>query len=36
MGQWAVEYLVNQAGNGYLGAPVQHRIACPYIQRESV
>ena len=32
MGKWAVEYLVS----GEIGTPIQHRIDCPLILRESI
>jgi LacI family transcriptional regulator len=36
MGKWAVEYLLNQDAEKTTEAPIQHRITCPYIERESV
>jgi LacI family transcriptional regulator len=36
MGKWAVEYLLNEDEEALTGDPVQHLIACPYIERESV
>lgn len=36
MGKWAVEYLLEHPGPPPDGPPLQHRIACPYIERESV
>jgi LacI family transcriptional regulator len=35
MGQWAVEYLLQYAGNAE-PAPIQHTIACPLVERFSV
>lgn len=34
MGKWAVEYLLQPTGN--LLPPIQHVIACPYVERQSV
>jgi LacI family transcriptional regulator len=34
MGQWAVEYLASITDSSY--SPVQHLIACPLVERESV
>lgn len=36
MGKWAVEYLLNENVESSLETPIQHRLACPYIERESV
>jgi LacI family transcriptional regulator len=36
MGQWAVEHLVADSSQGSLPAPVQHRLECPLVERESV
>jgi len=37
MGRWAVQYLIDQGGNvNSAGAPIQHRLDCPYISRKSV
>lgn len=33
MGQWAVNYLLNHENNRF---PIQHKIACPLVSRESV
>jgi LacI family transcriptional regulator len=35
MGEWAVNYLIEQAEHGEM-TPVQHTICCPYIERGSV
>ena len=35
MGQWAVNYLIEQAERGEI-IPVQHTIGCPYVERGSV
>ncbi len=34
MGKWAVEYLLEHSGKPL--PPVQHAIACPYIERQSI
>lgn len=34
MGQWAVEYLLNHAGD--TGDPPQHKLLCPLVTRDSV
>jgi LacI family transcriptional regulator len=34
MGQWAIEYLLEHTGEAL--PPVQHRMNCPYIERQSV
>lgn len=36
MGKWAVEYLLNENAEASPDAPIQHLLACPYIERESV
>jgi len=37
MGQWAVRHLlVGAAEDGGLGAPVQHQLPCPLVERQSV
>jgi LacI family transcriptional regulator len=36
MGQWVVNYLVEQAENKEELTPIQHTIECPYIERFSV
>jgi LacI family transcriptional regulator len=36
MGKWAVDYLLNQNTEASPDGAVQHRIPCPYIERESV
>jgi LacI family transcriptional regulator len=34
MGEWAVEFLLEQGGESL--PPVQHKMECPYIERESI
>ncbi len=36
MGQWAVEYLLNPDQDAPPDGPIQHRIPCRYVERESV
>jgi len=36
MGQWAVQYLVQHADHRPAEAPIQHTVACPYIERSSI
>ena len=36
MGKWAIEYLLNQNGEASQAVPIQHRLECPYVERESV
>lgn len=35
MGVWAVNYLLHHAGSGSKGAPVQHLMTCPLVERAS-
>jgi LacI family transcriptional regulator len=34
MGRWAIEYLLEQGGSSL--SPIQHTLACPYIERFSI
>jgi LacI family transcriptional regulator len=36
MGQWAVNYLLGNVPESEVGKPIQQRIPCPYIERQSV
>ena len=35
MGQWAVEHLLASSTDGPVPASVQHKLACPLVERES-
>jgi LacI family transcriptional regulator len=36
MGQWAVQYLLEQADSASAPTPVQQKLACPFISRSSI
>jgi LacI family transcriptional regulator len=36
MGQWAVNYMVEHAGQTDDSNPIQHQLPCPYIERASI
>jgi DNA-binding LacI/PurR family transcriptional regulator len=36
MGQWAVQFLIEQMAHHDVLPPIQHTMPCPYVERASV